>query len=210
MKTIIIDNEDEAERISEEIRNKYFGIIGFDTETTLYQNRRSGPIDIIQIYLEVPLETAKTWSHLSRYNISHSRVKLCYIFHIAKFSCSLMNKTIPPSLAKIIRSKKHMKAISAPENDVKWLYDDFGITMAGYIDIQTFAIQMGEQKTGLDSLASKFLVDWVPKNKNVCKMNWKGTLTKDMIHYASHDAYASYKIFVSMFPTLFSQRALQT
>ena len=135
---------------------------------------------------------------------------ICYLFHVGVWKRNNPNidirRDFPPSLAKIIRSKQIMKVVSAPENDAKWLFEDFGITMTGFVDIQAFAIQLGENKTGLDSLASKFIQNWTPKNKFMYKSAWNSTLTKEMIEYAAYDAYASYHIFNKMFPNLFKQK----
>ena len=82
------------------------------------------------------------------------------------------------------------------------------ITPKNCLSHQTFAIQLGENKTGLDSLASKFIQNWTPKNKFMYKSAWNSTLTKQMIEYAAYDAYASYHIFNQMFPNLFKQKCI--
>lgn len=186
----VISDIVQAEEIAADIRKNYFGIIGFDTETTVTKARREGVIDLIQIYLE--------WNIVGR-----PKLKICYLFHVAAWETDDIRRDFPQSLAKIIRSKQILKAVAAPENDSRWLYDDFGLTMMGYIDIQTFAVQMGETKISLDSLASKYLPNWKSKNKNMYKAPWNNKLTNEMIEYASYDAYASYHIFVTMFPNLF-------
>jgi hypothetical protein len=209
--TITITDVQEAEIAASEIRQLYFGVIGFDTETSLNQNKRNAPVDLIQIYLELSFAEVRKWTSLSKCDISatsNHMLGICFLFHIGQWN--LQHRTdFPPSLAKIIRSKQHMKAISAPENDAKWLSEDFGITMAGYIDIQTIAVQLGHHKTGLDALASNYLSNWQTKSKCISKSNWKAKLTLEMIKYAAYDAYASYHVFMCMFPS-FGKSCLTT
>lgn len=179
--TVIVDDFDAAEDIAAFIRQTYFGVIGFDTETQLYRNRRQGPIDTIQMYLEYP----------------HGNI--CYIFHVASWNAN----TLPQSLAKIIRSKQIVKAVAAPENDARWLQEDFRITMAGYIDVQTLAVQLGESKIGLDALAAKYIKGWTGKKKDMHLSPWAGVLSDEMIEYAANDAYASYAVLKAIFPSFF-------
>jgi ribonuclease D len=177
----IIDDAEVAHAVASEIRQSYAGPVGFDTETELKGNRRSGTMSIIQLY--VP------WHH---------RRPVCYIFHLGK-----MGKEIPQGLKQILTSKHILKAIAAPENDVRWLSSDFGISAAGYIDIQTVAAMQGHDKLGLDNLAKKLLPGWKEKNKDMKYAPWNSTLSAEMIEYAANDAYASLEILRKLSPWFF-------
>ncbi len=181
----IIDDPDVAHIVASEIRQSYAGPVGFDTETELKGNRRNGTISTIQLY--VP------WHH---------KKAVCYIFHLGKWNDGT-KKEFPQGLKQILTSKLILKAIAAPENDVKWLNEDFGISAAGYIDIQTLAAMQGHEKLGLDNLAKVILPDWKEKNKDVRFMPWNSNLSAEMIEYAANDAYASLEILRNLSPWFF-------
>ncbi len=190
-KTIIVTDFTAAEDIAGQIRYTYFGIIGFDTETYT-KNLKTEPVDVIQMY--VP------WK---------DRGPCCYIFHVAAWEKNQYGyKQLPNNLSKILTSKQIVKICSAPEGDRKWLYKTFGVNFLGCIDLQTFAIQKGESSIGLDSLAVKYIPNWKCQDKSMRMSRWDLKLDKDMIHYASMDAYASYQIMFIMYPEFFKDLEL--
>lgn len=185
---VVIDDFDEAERISASIRNLYTGIIGFDTET-YHENLRDDPVDVIQIC--VPSDEGK--------------LPKVYIFHVAQWPRVEAGKRtgfkkLPESLCKIISSKRIVKVVSAPENDAQWLWRAFEVRLLGVIDIQSVAMLKGESSFGLDTLASKYLTEWKNKNVNMRFAQWQRTLTPEMIRYAADDAYASYALMRAFEP----------
>jgi len=110
---------------------------------------------------------------------------------------------LPIALKQILTSKLILKSCAAPENDVKWLMDDFGICAAGYIDIQTLAAMQGHEKLGLDNLAKALLPEWKEKDKNMTFAPWNNYLSEEMIEYAANDAYASLEILRKLSPWFF-------
>lgn len=186
---VIIKDKVTAEKIAKEIRQSYAGPVGFDTETELSNNRRDTHISLIQIY--VP------WTH---------RRPVCYLFHVGQWNLKnpLDKNEFPTNVRQLITSKSILKFIAAPENDSKWFSSDFGITMAGYIDVQTLATLQGHDKIGLDSLAEEFIPNWVNKNKKMRNAKWSQEMTSEMIEYATNDAYASYEIAQYLAPMFFN------
>lgn len=199
--TKIIDDFDVAQTVASEIKQSYAGPVGFDTETELKGNRRNGIMSTIQLY--VP------WHH---------RKPVCYIFHLGKMCLNdtevgeegnnqklskPQKPVLPIALKQILTSKLILKSCAAPENDVKWLMDDFGICAAGYIDIQTLAAMQGHEKLGLDNLAKALLPEWKEKDKNMTFAPWNSCLSGEMVEYAANDAYASLEILRKLSPWFF-------
>ena len=181
----LISSYDEATKVSQEIKEAYAGPVGFDTETELTNNRRVSQVSTIQLY--VP------WTH---------RKPVCYIFHVGLWDIR-RREDVPVGLRQILTCKTILKACAAPENDVNWIRSDFGITMAGYVDIQTYAAIEGHEKLGLDSLAQELLPQWTGKSKDMHTMRWNLPLTKEMIEYAANDAYASLELLRILAPQFF-------
>lgn len=177
-----------ANTVAEEIKLSYAGPVGFDTESSVMNHGRSRQICLIQIY--VP------WRH---------RKPVCYLFHVAQWN--LQNprdkEEFPISLRQLLTSKEIVKAVAAPENDVRQILFDFGICMAGYFDIQTLATSLGIKKVGLNSLAELYIKNWNGK-EYISHEEWHETLSNDQIRYAANDAYASGEILRCIMPTLFN------
>lgn len=183
--TIVIEDVEQAEEVAFAIKKGYAGPVGFDTETEVKNGRRCSKISTIQVY--VP------WHH--------KRAE-CIIFHLALMGVNT-KEDFPVSLRQIITAKHILKATVAPENDARWIASDFGFTMAGYLDVQTFAALQGHQKLGLDNLAAELIPGWDSKNKDMRFTLWNSKLTPEMINYAANDAYASCELLRIFMPTLF-------
>ena len=187
----VIETAENANKIASEILELNC-IVGFDTETRVKKNSRVAPIDLIQIYIPC------------RLNENGKKIKgHCYLFHMAKILDGNQRTNFPEMLAKVLRSNNVAKACFAPDNDKKWLWSDFHINAIGMLDVQTFAQLKREPKIGLDSLASKYIRGWPPKNKKMRFQRWDIDLTQEMIYYAVSDAFASYYVLRVLAPDLF-------
>ena len=165
-----VTDGEEANALAAQILTWYSGLVGFDTET-FHKKITTDPVDVIQVF--VP------WEY-------HP---ICYVFHVAMFEVGNHHK-----LRKLITSKRLLKACSAPENDIKWIWKKFGISLLSTLDIQSLATISGEKAVGLDSLAMKYIPGWESKDNSITTSNWHKRLSNQQLRYAANDAFASYQL----------------
>jgi len=114
---------------------------------------------------------------------------LCLVINLVK-----MNKNIPKSLFKLIKSDSWMKVGVGIESDLKDLSDNFLLGFCGGgVEIKNLALLAQIKKPNLEYLYSQFVASHKKPKTSVC--NWSLDLSKKELEYAATDAIMSFQLF---------------
>jgi hypothetical protein len=123
-----------------------------------------------------------------------------------KYQCLLVRlcnmKHIPDALIEFLNDSSILKAGVAISNDVKLLYEQYGVITKGAVDVQHFVHKYDrETKTnGLAGLAESVLSIQLNKSHKIRCGNWEATiLSRDQIEYAALDAWVGCEILESLY-----------
>ncbi|TPX70940.1 hypothetical protein SpCBS45565_g01521 [Spizellomyces sp. 'palustris'] len=160
-------------RAINEAVNKCRGdVIGFDMEwkPTFLRGKAQRPTALIQLCNE-------------RY------IGLLHICHVVKF---------PPPLKEILEDESIVKLGLNIRGDARKLHRDFGIQMAGWLELGTLAKQvaLASERLTLQALVEKLLHAHLDKTNTIRTGNWETlVLSEAQREYAANDAYAAYKVY---------------
>lgn len=171
-KVHVIDNEKDANKAVNVIRNHR--IIGFDTEQkpTFTKNTPTNGISLIQIATKLE----------------------CFIFQVKLF------KNIRPILS-LLEDTTIVKVGSGLKGDKSTLAKEFRITLKKTIDLGSlFKSKLGhEHEIGIKKAVTSILDQKITKSKKMSTSNWEKTnLTDNQIKYAAEDSFAAYDVFCSL------------
>ncbi|KNC98194.1 uncharacterized protein SPPG_06596 [Spizellomyces punctatus DAOM BR117] len=160
-------------RAINEAVNKCRGdVIGFDMEwkPTFVRGEAQRPTALIQLCNE-------------RY------IGLLHICHVVKF---------PPPLREILEDASIVKLGLNIQGDARKLHRDFGIQMAGWLELGTLAkeVAVASERRTLQALVEKLLHAHLDKTSSIRTGNWEAlVLSEAQREYAANDAYAAYKVY---------------
>jgi ribonuclease D len=100
----------------------------------------------------------------------------------------------PESLKTVLENPGILKTGVALEHDIKCLTEEYGLKVAGAVELSRKAAQLGYQQLGLRALAAMLMGVRISKKEQVS--NWAApALTGRQIHYAAADAWISRELY---------------
>jgi len=123
-----------------------------------------------------------------------------------KYQCILIRlcnmRHLPDSLIEFLNDSSILKAGVAISNDVKMLFEQYGIITKGAVDVQHFVHKYDREtkKNGLAGLAESVLSINLNKSHIIRCGNWESfTLSNDQIEYAALDAWVGCEILETLY-----------
>jgi len=161
---VLVDTPDKLMEILPELRR--IRTFGFDTETRpAFRKGQKNKVALLQL-------STSTKAFLFRLN----------------------TLGLPHGLAEILSDKDTIKAGVAIHDDIKFLQSRRNFTPAGFIDLQSVAVENGIKNLGLKKLAAIFLGFRISKKQQVT--DWEAeTLSEAQLIYAATDAWICHEIY---------------
>ena len=126
----------------------------------------------------------------------------CYIFHLSQMNC------VPPPLQSLIFHQWVVKVGFGVKSDIKKLINDYSLPFevdnAAYVDVSSYAIDIGIGRSGkscwsMKKLSEMLLKQTIDKQSKIRLGDWENfPLDDKQISYAAIDAYASLLLFKSL------------
>ncbi|GMN62828.1 hypothetical protein TIFTF001_031914 [Ficus carica] len=116
----------------------------------------------------------------------------CHVMHI-------FHSGIPKSLRLLLENSMLLKVGIGIGNDAVKVFKDYNVSVKAVEDLSYLANQKlgrDSQKWSLASLTENLISKQLPKPKKIRLGNWEAkVLSKDQLHYAATDAFASWYLY---------------
>lgn len=154
---------------------KSLPIIGFDCEWVTVNNDRR-KVALVQIC---------------------SPEGLCGLFRLCKYA------NFPVELRQLLEDPEILKVGVTPEQDGRYLMQDYSVNVHGSFDVRFLALQAGKKAGGLAALSKLILDIDLDKNWRIRCSDWEiESLSDTQIDYAAKDAFVGVEIFKSLYDEL--------
>jgi hypothetical protein len=188
----------------------YSVVLGFDVEwaVSFTKDCPPGPVALMQLCIRSEVLDAHNSSngtdghHLQKdicTNVDTLPTYECYLLHIR-------HSGIPPRLERLLTLPTVLKTGVGIRGDACKLASDYGVSLAGIVDLGTLEDEKAQGRNGgvsfrgthwsLATLARRVLHGHLPKPGNVRCSNWEThPLTMEQQMYAATDAWVSLRIY---------------
>ncbi|RUS15257.1 ribonuclease H-like domain-containing protein [Endogone sp. FLAS-F59071] len=182
----ILSDADKASNAVRILYNAAPVVLGFDTETTVGRKEHPQAPSLLQ------LATSEACLLIQLYRISKGDPAL-----------------FPPPISRLLGSPRILKVGCNGSLDALLLETSYGVKTRGVIDIEMLAIVHGIPVQSLadmyevwgddkDTLQKAHYSGKVGELDGIFEWDWEGEMRREMIEYASKDAFASLTIFQNM------------
>lgn len=177
-------------------------VLGFDVEwaASFTKGRPPGPVALMQLCIRSEVDAHSSSNgiggpHLPKNTCTYE----CYLLHIR-------HSGIPPRLERLLTLPTVLKTGVGIRGDACKLASDYGVTLAGIVDLGNLEDERAQGRNGgvsfrgthwsLATLARHVLHSHLPKPGNVRCSNWEAhPLTMEQQMYAATDAWVSLRIY---------------
>ncbi|KAL0849790.1 hypothetical protein ABMA28_011736 [Loxostege sticticalis] len=106
---------------------------------------------------------------------------------------------VPESLKELLEDRTIYKVGVAPDDDGRYLYQDYNIALKGTLDVRHIARLCGHKPGGLGALSQSLLGIMLDKSWRIRCSDWEAEqLSERQIKYAAADAHVAIKMFVKL------------
>lgn len=129
---------------------------------------------------------------------------LCGLFRVCKYP------NFPLELRQLLEDPDILKVGVTPENDSRYLMQDYAVNMHGTFDVRFLALQAGKHAGGLANLSKSILDIDLDKNWRIRCSDWEiESLSDQQVDYAAKDAFVGVEIFKSLYDELKLPKTVQ-
>lgn len=174
----LVENAEQVSFARKELSQHFF--VGFDTEskpTFTSGERNTGP-HLVQL---------ATMEH-------------AFLFQIPEQDLIDTHAVYYPLLAEILQSDHIVKVGFGLKSDRKPVWRKLALDLNNTLELATAVKRLGyQQQVGLQAAVAMVLSEYLPKSKKQTLSNWAAErLTREQLHYAANDAYASLWVYLIM------------
>jgi hypothetical protein len=203
-------------QVAAEAAEPYKVVLGFDVEwaVSFTKGRPPGPVALMQLCIRSEVDTLNSSNGIE--GIDHSQKNICTNVTSAAdldthppYECYLLHirySGIPPRLQRLLTLPTVLKTGVGIQGDACKLASDYGVSLAGIVDLGTLEDEKAQGRNGgvsfrgthwsLATLARRVLHGHLPKPGNVRCSNWEAyPLTMEQQMYAATDAWVSLRIY---------------